>query len=183
MFKFLKQYFLLSVLFGVVSCTSKNNLSNLKSIDSLIVIADSVMMQITHFYIDTLNVEFEKIKKHEKAIQSNIDSFSRDSIVKRNLMILGRVHKSYKNFIKNYNTLLSESAYSVKQLSDLKKDVSSNMVKDEEFRTYFEQEKEELQNLSINVSFYFKDMVAAKKLYLQEINSIDSCVNYLKNKK
>ncbi|OFX49336.1 MAG: hypothetical protein A2046_05630 [Bacteroidetes bacterium GWA2_30_7] len=168
MIKFFKQYYLLSALFVAVSCTSNYNSSNVKEIDSLIVIADSIMLQITYFNLDTLKTEFENIKIQEKKFQANLDSIVVDTIVKKNLMVLGRAHKSYKSFIKNYNQFLSECNYSLTQLKDLKNDTKENILKKEEFSAYFEQEKEAIFNLSKKVNFHSKDIITSKRLYLQQ---------------
>lgn len=182
MLKYLKLCCLLCAFGFMVSCNSDYNSEYVKSVDSLLVKSDSMVKQFSYFHIDTLNAEFEHIKDCEKAFQSQSVSFYEDSVVKRSLMILGKIHKSYKNFIKNYSNLLSATEYSVKQLSDLKRDVENNMLKNDEFKTYFDQENEALKNLSINVSFYYNDMINAKELYLHEVSAIDSIIKLQINK-
>lgn len=176
MVKLLIQFFLLNTLLIFISCTTYNS-SSVKSIDSLIVVVDSLSFKISSFNTDTLNLEFENIKQMEKNLLSNIDSTSVDNSLKQTLIILGKIHKSYKKFIQNYSSLSNECTFSVKQLNDLRNDAKSNIVKNEELIGYFNQENEELNKLSISVNYYYRDMITAKRLYLQQINSVDSFVD------
>ena len=172
----LRRYYVYFTFIIFFSCTSNYNSSYLKSIDSLVVVSDSLMFKMFQFNIDSLNLEFEKVKNYESQLRLYLDSSEVDLNIKSSLIVLGRAHKSYKSFLKKFDENMSNCSYSFKQVTDLKKDVDNNIIKEEEFIKYFNQEKEVLTELSTNLNFQFNDMITIKRLYLQEINSIDSII-------
>lgn len=176
MFYQARRYYFYFTFLIFFSCTSNYNSSYLKSVDSLVVVSDSLMFKMFQFNIDSLNLEFDAIKNYESQLCLYLDSSDVDLNIKKSLMVLGRAHKSYKSFLKKFEENMNNCSYSFKQVTDLKKDVENNILKDEEFIKYYNQEKEALTELNANMNFQFKDMITIKRLYLQEINAIDSII-------
>lgn len=169
--------FSLIVLIAITfACNQTKHPEYVAKIDSLLVNIDSLEMKYEEINIDTLKAKFELVDANTKIIKTmdNID-LNENAEVKKALINYGKIHKSFKWYIKSYKKSNEDLAFNKKQLETLRDDISNNLIAEDKIEKYFTDEAQAVQNSNNSILFYYRDVKASLSIYEEterEINKI-----------
>lgn len=167
----------LSILAMLSSCKNQYIENESKKLDSMINLMSQLQIKVNSINLDSAKVKLELIKTNEKYFFENNVDLSKDSILMKEMMTYGRIHKSYKKFIKENENLLKEAQYSYTQLNDLKKDFVDKKIENEVYLKYLAEEDSALIKVSEKINFYIEDIESADKFFYEVNPKIE---NYIK---
>lgn len=182
----MQKYFIIALSLALptffFSCNESKFKAELKTIDSLNVVLDSVQIKMGE--IDTVI-----IKKAYKEYLANIallNKYFNDKKEDSTWQLMGSygaVKTSLKPFTKNYTEYYSEIEYSRKQIDSLKSDIESGNLEKEKIKEYTKTEAEAVSKLMIIVVSSVDGAKTGLKL-LDSLNpKVDKVIERLKKEK
>lgn len=171
---FIHFFFLVFLLFSLVSCQTKTNNLQVSRVDSI-----SFRMEETakvYYEIDTL-----KIDSFYTIVLFNFNRLGKMKIQESNELLLnyGTLKKGFKEFIKRRPYTLEELEFCRKQINDLREDAENGLLTDEDFELFLKHEANASQSLRVQMSYYQARIAAQVKKFEQLNPRIDSLVNTL----
>lgn len=169
--------FSLIVLIAITfACNRTKHPEYVAEIDSLLVNIDSLELKYSEINIDTLKAKFEIVKAKTEEMQKNENiNLDESAEIKTAMINHGKIHKSFKWYIKRHDKNTEDLAFNKKQLENLRNDISNNLIADDKIEKYFTDEAQAVQNSNNSILFYYRDVKASLSLYEEterEINKI-----------
>lgn len=129
---------------------------------------DSLYNQISHYSFQIDSIDSNAVIELTPIIQEDLlwisDSLSKELLPKSSLFLY-RVrtgNKLLQNFPQEYHTLKKEFIYSLKQLSDLKKDLKNNSIEKVDASKYINDEKLAIKVLESHLNKMIKKLETMK---------------------
>jgi len=137
-------------LFCCASCIKGKHSKEIKTIDSLISVTDTIKNNLDAS--DTTKIK-EAFKEYNENI-GQIRTFFNDKkdSTWSTITAYGNLKNPLKNFILNYPALYNEILYSKKQLNDLKADIRGNKITKEKMAEYTKNEAQAINSLKQHVN-------------------------------
>jgi len=175
--------FLLSIILFTTSCNNVNTIKNIKTIDSLENILDTItkIQQNINFidialYYDSLKTDMDSIAKYVKYIPTNKHH-------KKYFSLYSNLRRDFNDFLKI--NIAQELKYTKTQLSNLKKDIKKNIISNELFNKYIYDEKTAVLLLKKQNNKQYSHSLKILNNYIEYkpviIEIIDSCKTIYKN--
>ena len=164
------------IIVALTSCEQVNIDKEIAQIDSL-----TNVIKNSEIKLDALDIE--KVKKLQEQMDNQImlvKSIYGDSIEWENAKMLTKYYRASKDFKKYMNKhvlVKAELTYSYRQLSQLKADLTNNIIKTDSFHIYFENECTAAQELDAIIQ---KEISKAKQGFETYKDNLDKVEDMLK---
>jgi hypothetical protein len=155
-------------------CKNKDQKQNLAKIDSILSKIDSVYVVFDRLQFERLKVSFEAYSANADYLKENINEIRTDENWPL-LCAYTDVRKPIKSGFQNYYIIKNEIDTCEKQLLNLKSDVSSGIIADKDFETYFATESQFSKNA---VNKVITKLIFSEK-YLVKFDSLNPLINKL----
>lgn len=133
------------------SCGSSKYKAEIKTIDSLKSVLDSVQLKMGEVDTSLIEKEYKEYSENISLLKNYFNDKKEDSAW-QTMTRYGAVRVSLKPFAKNYLQYYSEIEYSRKQLDSLKSDVEAENLGKEKIREYTKSEADAVINLKTRVA-------------------------------
>jgi hypothetical protein len=160
------KFSLIAIIAITFACNRTKHPEYVAKIDSLLVNIDSLELKYSELNIDTLKIKFELVDANTKIIKTMDDiDLNENAEVKKALINYGKIHKSFKWYIKSYKKNTDDLAFNKKQLETLREDISNDLIADDKIEKYFTDEAQAVQNSNNSILFYYRDVKASLSIY------------------
>jgi hypothetical protein len=176
----MKIYILISVFFiAFISCKNKTQEENIKKIDSLYSVSNDLINKIDSIDLKTISSYYEAIKQNNLVFKEQLTAFPKDLSIKNKLTQYGYTEKVFKKTPKKLAICYTDIEMSLLQLDALRKDVEHELLIDEDFAKYFNDEKKILDNLNSEVNTLIDVLDKNSELYIELMPDIQAFVDSL----
>jgi hypothetical protein len=129
---------LLTVVIGLCACSSPNQ-KEIGEVDELLLLVDSLEKSL-------LSIDTSRVLATGRQMDTDFKEYFQftDTLTREEVFRVENIFGSKKRFLrikKNYGALTQELSHSKKQLNNLKVDLKNGLVKKEQYRGYYDSEK------------------------------------------
>lgn len=163
-------------MFGI-SCSNSNIQEKVKKVDSLIQLVNEVNAEIQMLDNDSSKAIYDKVKQEVDFIGNNLKELPQDSVERTSLAQYANHSKGLKRIYKNLSEYKGSVDYSLKQLADLKLDIQSETLKEDEFTKYFSDEETAAVMLKVKV----RDDIEKFNRIIVEVDSLQPVIDKIMN--
>ncbi|MFH0865251.1 MAG: hypothetical protein V1904_03600 [Bacteroidota bacterium] len=168
----MKKYFIIALTLALpavfFSCNESKYRAELKTIDSLNIVLDSIHNKLGEIDTILIKKEYKEYLGNIELLKKYFNDKKEDSTWKI-MTSYGAVKSSLKQFISDYPGFYSEISFSRTQLDSLKKDIKSGDLEKEKIKEYTKTESEFVSKLETLVNL----SVGRAKLKLELLDSLN----------
>ncbi len=130
------------------ACNRQQEHQILKNIDSLITTSQNYLVKLDSINIDSILQYYSEIKNNNKILVEKLHGLPANTGMKNKLLQMGSIEKGIKKIPDKVNYFKNEINFSIGQLNALKTDIENNILKEEEYRNYYNDELEAVNSFT-----------------------------------
>ena len=177
-----KIFILISLTLFISSCVSSNNKKILTKIDNLLSLTDSINTVFESDSIKDLKDVYAQTKTNDDIFRKYITDTEEINKFSQELGLNGSIDKGLKRFFKKFKGIKIEVEKSKIQLTNLRDDISNNVLSDSLAKVYFITESQLLKQTLHKYNLAYIVVRNNKKMYDNIKTDVERIANSLKPK-
>jgi outer membrane murein-binding lipoprotein Lpp len=141
-----------SAMLFLASCVNETQKMGLAKVDSLMLQVDSAEAKLAMVNVDTLKFKYDQYKKFNGLLIENFEAIKTEENFQR-ICLYRYVKKTFELMIKEYPDFEKNIDTAKVQLKNLREDISSDLLTEQEMRSYCELERINVRDLKEKITF------------------------------